>query len=146
MRPCTCDRCEVGKPYVLERDCRLCWLYHNRPEYKQMWDSSTQPHKGVAAKEAVEPGSRPNKLWKFAGQLFSYVQAQARWVAAGSPVPTPEELAFREEQCHTCPKWDKEKDGCKVCGCGIDGGSLDCKRRMSTEECPLEPPRWKSLV
>lgn len=91
-------------------------------------------------------GSRPYRLWRFGGQVLSYLQAKARWVAAGCPQPTPEQLAEREATCRTCPSWNSGRDGCGKCGCGIDGGSLDEKRRMATEECPDEPPRWKALV
>jgi hypothetical protein len=27
-RPCTCER----------EGCRLCWLYHNDPQYRDLWD------------------------------------------------------------------------------------------------------------
>ncbi len=39
-RPCTCDRFNPDPlaPYTLDQ-CRLCWLYHNDPAYRALWDA-----------------------------------------------------------------------------------------------------------
>jgi hypothetical protein len=39
-RPCECDR-QQGGPWVKGRDCRPCWLYHNDPRYKKLWDRAS---------------------------------------------------------------------------------------------------------
>ncbi len=40
-QPITCGHCGKGKPYDrpydISRDCRLCWLYHNDPVYREFW-------------------------------------------------------------------------------------------------------------
>jgi len=36
-RPCGCDSCVIGEPLHPQRDCRLCWLYHNHPGYRRLW-------------------------------------------------------------------------------------------------------------
>jgi hypothetical protein len=36
MRPCACDRTRPGS-YTADQ-CRLCWLYHFDPGYRQLWD------------------------------------------------------------------------------------------------------------
>lgn len=41
MRPCTCEDHQTG-PYG-PGQCRLCWLYHNDPAYRALWDSHTMP-------------------------------------------------------------------------------------------------------
>lgn len=43
MRPCVCDRFVPGEPWVLGRDCRVCYLYHNDPRYKALWSGPVQP-------------------------------------------------------------------------------------------------------
>ena len=90
--------------------------------------------------------SRRSKLWRFAGQAYSYLEAKARWIAAGCPRPTEKQLAEREAVCRGCSHYRLQQDGCGLCGCGVDGGSLDEKRRMATEECPDNPPRWRALA
>jgi hypothetical protein len=106
--------------------------------YRKRYDS-TPTEKPVPT---LPPGTAKSKLWKFAGQLYSYLEAKARWAAAGCPVPTQEELKRRELLCFTCVWHDSKKDGCRICGCGDTGGSLSEKRGMETEHCPAEPPKW----
>lgn len=48
MRPCVCDRFVPGEPWVLGRDCRLCYLYHNDPRYKALWCGDSPPPVGDA--------------------------------------------------------------------------------------------------
>lgn len=43
-RPCVCDRFIPDQPFVLGRDCRRCWLFHNDPRYHQLWGG---PSRGV---------------------------------------------------------------------------------------------------
>jgi hypothetical protein len=38
-RPCTCDRCTIGSPYIIG-DCRNCWLFHNDPRYAAHWSNT----------------------------------------------------------------------------------------------------------
>jgi hypothetical protein len=42
MRPCTCNRISPDPlaPYTPAR-CRLCWLYHYDPAYRELWDALT---------------------------------------------------------------------------------------------------------
>jgi len=144
MRPCTCDKVVMGQPFVAGRDCRLCWLYHHDQDYRRMWDTD---HATVVAPVASQPvwrsaPPRRTGFWRAAGQFLSYAEAMLRWNLAGRPVTLPQDLAKREAACKACVFWDSVKDGCKVCGCGIEGGSLDQKRRMATEMCPANPPYW----
>jgi hypothetical protein len=46
MRPCFCDRHVPGQPYVAARDCVLCWLYHNRDDYRRKWDGEQPQPQG----------------------------------------------------------------------------------------------------
>lgn len=41
MRKCKCDRCVIGQPWTQDQ-CYFCWTYHNRPEYKALWDGDTR--------------------------------------------------------------------------------------------------------
>ncbi len=41
-RPCLCDKAVTGQPFTTDQ-CRLCWLYHKDPAYRQFWDSAASP-------------------------------------------------------------------------------------------------------
>jgi hypothetical protein len=143
--PCGgCGRFAPGKP--LDRkagECKWCWFYHHDPAYRARIDGGEVPP--VQPQPPVDPQTIPSRLWKWAGQAWSYMEAKARWKLAGSPVTPPAVLAIREATCRGCGQHDAARDGCRVCGCGIDGGSLAEKRSMATEECPADPPRWLAL-
>jgi hypothetical protein len=116
--------------------------------YRDKYDAMT-PEEFNKMREGVprEPGTLRNKLWRRAGQVYSYLEAKTWWTLKGCPVPNPEQLEQRRQICFACPKHDHERDGCKECGCGtLDGGSLAEKRGMATESCPDHPPRWVALV
>lgn len=38
-RPCYCENVRIGSAYTTDQ-CRLCWLYHHREDYRALWDSS----------------------------------------------------------------------------------------------------------
>lgn len=42
-RPCGCDSCVIGEPWIRRRDCRFCWLYWNDPRYRQLWNEPAAP-------------------------------------------------------------------------------------------------------
>jgi hypothetical protein len=68
-----------------------------------------------------------------------------RWHMAGRPETPSEELAKRKAICAGCIYF-RPPAACKVCGCGEDGGSLELKWRMATEECPHDPPLWNAYA
>ncbi len=54
MRPCNCNRCP--KPGTWQSgQCRLCWLYHNDPRYRTLWEGSTTPLPSRQETNAGEP-------------------------------------------------------------------------------------------
>jgi len=97
--------------------------------------SSTQPPVAPAV-----PGVTPPPLLT---QAKTVTTATAHWIAAGSPVPTPEQLAERLAICHDCPLWDASAFAgtgrCNKCGC-----STQAKLRMATEACP--EGKWKDII
>lgn len=71
-------------------------------------------------------------------QLSSYAAAVSRWLAAGRPVRTDEQVAGLLAICqdNRCGKY---RDGqCLACGCRVNssGWALANKLRMATESCP----------
>jgi hypothetical protein len=54
-RPCVCERLPPpGQPYTTDY-CRLCWLYHNRPDYREMWDRAGPAPGAVGASPTPPP-------------------------------------------------------------------------------------------
>jgi hypothetical protein len=82
---------------------------------------------------------------KLGDKFFGYASAIKRWVAAGRPTRTKEEVkAIFEEHCKGCEKYDEKNHACRNCGCSVeaDGNNpLTNKLAMKTEKCPLG--RWE---
>lgn len=94
------------------------------------------------------PGLRKNckgspgivrKAWSMTG-------ATVRWIKAGRPRRTAEQVAEVFAICKACPEFQPRDDGngsCGLCGCPLrQGGGVIDKISMATEGCPAEPSRW----
>lgn len=78
----------------------------------------------------------PNLLDK----VVSYSKAVRKWVAAGRPERTQEEVQqIYDEHCSKCSMFDRKKNVCNSCGCpaNTDQPPLRNKLKMATEACPL---------
>ena len=73
-------------------------------------------------------------------KVTRYAMAVARWVAAGSPTRTDDEVGCLLSICQACPtgRYDAARGECLKCGCRINAGGsgLANKLRMATESCP----------
>ena len=56
MRPCICDRHLPGQPFERGRDCGRCWLWHNSPTHRSLWEGAVSPSPLVSHDEPVHPG------------------------------------------------------------------------------------------
>lgn len=77
-------------------------------------------------------------------KIARFAKSTAKWVAAGSPVRTDEEVEAILVICGTCEHFNGKRTGCKLCGCRINinkSGTLN-KARRATEQCPANPPKW----
>ncbi len=89
--------------------------------------------KPAAERLAAETGD-PSILEKMA----HYAVAIARWMAAGCPVRSPDEVErIYTEYCLPCERWDPEADACGICGCGVHakGWAVRNLIAMLTERC-----------
>ena len=78
-----------------------------------------------------------------AGKVLSYGQALDRWVAAGQPVRTDEDVErIYSTLCEPCAYFNRCKHYCKICGCQVrsHGSPFTNKIRMGSEHCPKE--KW----
>ena len=73
-------------------------------------------------------------------KVTRYAMAVARWLAAGSPRRSDDEVAELLAICQACPtsRYDAARESCKRCGCKVNanGWGLVNKLRMATEDCP----------
>lgn len=71
--------------------------------------------------------------------LRGYAAALARWLAAGRPTRTDAETDRLFEICEQCPRYDRDRSACSLCGCRVSRGgwAVVNKIRMATEDCPL---------
>jgi hypothetical protein len=81
-------------------------------------------------------------------QLFKNVGlATARWVKAGRPVRSEDEITeIFEKVCRPCkhfrPSGWNNRGSCDICGCRVNLGKGLNKLRWGTESCPDKPPRF----
>lgn len=77
---------------------------------------------------------------KLTNKVMNYFAAVRKWVAAGKPVRTEQEIQeIYEKHCSKCSMFDKERQVCNSCGCPASTNQppLRNKLAMATEECPL---------
>lgn len=78
----------------------------------------------------------PNLLEK----VMNYSAAVRKWVAAGRPERTQDEIeSIYNEHCSKCAMFDVKRKVCNSCGCpaSTDQPPLRNKLKMATEACPL---------
>lgn len=100
---------------------------------------------GHKSMQAIAIPGAPQHRPGFITKAWNYSKATAKWIAAGSPTRSDEEIARIFTICEACPNFSGgEKPHCNLCGCSLsktpDG--LRNKIRFSTEACPDNPPRW----
>jgi hypothetical protein len=76
--------------------------------------------------------------------IVHYAQAIIRWIAAGFPVCTQEEVERRVSICRSneCGKY--VDCHCALCGCNVNTSRIAVlnKAKLATEDCPDTPSRW----
>lgn len=74
-------------------------------------------------------------------QANNYRLAVTRWIKAGRPKRTDDEIKIiHEKHCKKCDWYDKKSSRCKGCGCRVvpKGLALTNKLKMATEHCPRQ--------
>ena len=76
-------------------------------------------------------------------QASSYAIALAKWIAAGRPTRSQEQIdAILATHCGPCEHFKNE--ACNQCGCKVNKHHAAWRNKlaMGTEACPLDPPKW----
>ncbi len=117
-RPCLCDKLPPeGELYTIKY-CRVCWLYHHDPRYRELW--------GGDPGEVIQVPSIFQKAVNFG-------QAALRHAATGFQQVSEEEYQRRLEVCQGCEFF--RNNSCMKCGCQV-AGSLLSKARWASSVCP----------
>jgi hypothetical protein len=72
-----------------------------------------------------------------------YARAVARWIKAGRPTRSEEEVQrLFEEYCSPCERYSATRKTCQTCGCRVASQGIAVKNKiaMLTEHCPLR--KW----
>lgn len=130
-------------------ECRICQLAESDPRYAALWGIVREPV-AVKAKTEHTPPAAPG----LPAMAVKAGKAYARWIAAGRPKLSAEQINQRQEACDSCPN-QVTKNGhntCGLCGCPLGNvsylwGSVERpgKLEMATETCPAVPSRWPEL-
>lgn len=90
----------------------------------------TDPDHGVALTEGQQ--APPSIL----SRGIHYLHAYRKWISAGRPVRSEDEVDTIRIICRNCEHYRDER--CLKCGCGIATGSwLGDKPSWATESCPI---------
>lgn len=101
----------------------------------------------------VEQKPKQQTLPSAASQVASFITEMAKWIAAGKPRCTTEQIAERKAVCDNCEFKVvlQDRQRCAKCGCNLQTtpwlfGTVETpgKLEMRTTECP--EGRWKSLI
>lgn len=111
-------------------------------------ETANSPTGSAAPAAPASPPGKPDSSGtggeaRFADKAVRYATAVARWIAAGSPARTDDDVErIYETLCRPCEYFNPQRQGCKVCGCrlGKSKNALVNKIRMATEHCPRQ--KW----
>jgi hypothetical protein len=100
-RPCECERCDP-EPWGEYRpgDCRLCWLYHHDPAYRERWDDQS----GEGRPDPAESHRRSLPCVHLGEVLDKRgCPCPGLWLRA-CPLHGPITITF----CKTCPDYEED--------------------------------------
>lgn len=88
-------------------------------------------HQAAAGSPAAMPG--PVK------RAARYSKAVSKWIAAGRPTRSQDEIDQLLAICQGCEHFNVEASACRRCGCNINSQASGLKNKlaMATEQCPL---------
>jgi hypothetical protein len=95
--------------------------------------------------QVFESGELPPNYPPLSMQMWTYKEALIKWVKAGRPKRTQEEVehihsTFCNPPGKPCEWYDADQGRCKGCGCQVSLGSIAVlnKLKMATEHCPKD--------
>lgn len=131
---------------VTEKECHIC--QYELVKYglvdkdgNIIPDTEIKNLKGTLLEEGEFSQDKDKQYPSLLTQANNYRGAVKRWIKAGRPKRTDEEIKeIYERHCEQCNWFDKESNRCKGCGCRVvmKGLAIFNKLRMATEHCPKQ--------
>lgn len=120
-----------------------------RPQESKPKTAQVETDNGLIESEVKRSASPSNN--KMPGTIAKgvrYSKAMLRWIKAGKPTRTEEQINELLVICKSCDFFNSEANACSKCGCNINSqvSGLKNKLAMATERCPDNPPRWVESV
>lgn len=100
--------------------------------------ANNQPTKIAGPKK---PGAKtPGAVTK----AVKYTKAVARWIRAGRPTRSPEQIAAILAICQACEHYEPQQQACGVCKCRCNKKPQPLANMiaMATEHCKARPRKW----
>ena len=99
------------------------------------------PYPCDEAQQAEITAAGEQLKWK-PEHVARWAAALARWIKAGRPLRTDEEVAEIVVVCKECDKYKADSGRCSLCGCKIltPGMAILSKAKLGTERCPRD--KW----
>ena len=126
-----CDKCSnnIRRPVNESLLCPFCKTEENHPSSSMIVTNVNQlKRRNRKSKPCTSSGIEKTKRW---------IRAVARWMEAGSPIRSDEEVKRIYDLCQMCKFYSKH-GSCKLCGCKLSRSKIAFlnKIRMATEDCP----------
>ena len=146
---CWNKKCDIYRSLVTDADCDKCHFKSVREtqpctgkEKITTIEEPECPECGKAVEEFMEkhPDGMVANFRKMSRKALKYSTALKRWIAAGRPVRSEDEVATIHEICKKCDLYDSEHGSCKGCGCRVNISKVAVvnKIKMATEHCPKD--------
>ena len=132
VEPCRCTKPGWCDRYKREMTPKLFHLCQTNEQYRKLWDDKVNGIK----KKPVKINKKEKEI-STTKKLSNYRKAIVKWISAGRPVRSDEEVERIYNQfCNSCEF--KLNRSCILCGCKVNKAksALFNKIKMATEECP----------
>ncbi len=90
-------------------------------------------HPAYPCRKHASPATPPSTVKR----VCNWIKAVNRWMRAGKPIRTDEEVTRLVAICEGCKHYSGSGQ-CRACGCAVTKGAwaVTNKARMATEDCP----------
>lgn len=109
---------------------------------RQRRPAMTAKHEGATGSASTQATQSPPPLPGIIKRAGRYTKAVSKWIAAGRPTRSQDEIDALLAICQTCRQYNAQHAACAKCGCSVNNqaSGLANKLAMVTEHCPLE--KW----
>lgn len=107
---------------------------HQITKDRILWEHCRRNEIVIVGNKKLEPPGLVRRAIMFAKTQFTHF-------LNGSPIVSDSVLKERIAICEVCPLFRSTDRMCLECGC-----YMDMKAKLADVSCPLEEPKWKSII